>query len=128
MSKLFFTHYLDKYITESREKLNIILLKKSKKTSAQLMEYLHQNNIIGLFSDHRDKDFNVEFFGENTIAPTGAVSLALRNKARLFLAYNVIHSVNTCTAYIPEEMQMLDTDKFKDDVHINVQKTMDVVP
>ncbi|MGL6065084.1 MAG: lysophospholipid acyltransferase family protein [Fusobacteriaceae bacterium] len=113
--------YLDRYITESREKLNIILLKKSKKTSAQLMEYLHQNNIIGLFSDHRDKGSNVEFFGENTIAPTGAVSLALRNKVPLFLAYNVIHSDNTCTAYISEEIKLVDTGKFKDDVHTNVQ-------
>ncbi len=114
--------YLDKYITESREKLNIILLKKSRKTGFQLMNYLHQNNIIGLFSDHRDKGSHVEFFGENTIAPTGAVSLALKNKVPLFLAYNIIHPDNTCTAHISEEINLIDTGNFKEDVHTNVQE------
>ncbi|MGL5124247.1 MAG: lysophospholipid acyltransferase family protein [Fusobacteriaceae bacterium] len=113
--------YLDKYITESREKLNITLLKKSRKTSFQLMKYLHQNNVIGLFSDQRDNGSNVEFFGENTIAPTGAVSLALKNKVPLFLAYNIMHSDNTCTAHISKEINLINTGNFKEDVHTNVQ-------
>jgi KDO2-lipid IV(A) lauroyltransferase len=70
--------YLDEYITKNREKLNITLIKKSKRTSRELMESIHRKDIIALFSDHRDKGATIKFFGRETIAPTGAIFLALK--------------------------------------------------
>ncbi|MGL6100162.1 MAG: lysophospholipid acyltransferase family protein [Fusobacteriaceae bacterium] len=116
--------YIDNFITENRKKLNITLLKKSKKTGGELVNSLHENSIIALFSDHRDKGANVEFFGEETIAPTGAVSLALRNRVPLFICYNVMNDDNTCTTYFSDEIKLVDTGNFKDDLNVNMQTLM----
>ncbi|MGL5126382.1 MAG: lysophospholipid acyltransferase family protein [Fusobacteriaceae bacterium] len=113
--------YLDRFITESREKFNITLLKRSKKTAGELVDLLHQNKIIGLFSDHRDEGTTVEFFGETTIAPTGAVSLALKNDVPLVFIYNILKDDNTCEGFISDEIKLVKTGNFKEDVHTNVQ-------
>ncbi|MEG0582980.1 MAG: lauroyl acyltransferase, partial [Cetobacterium sp.] len=89
--------YMDDFITKAREKMNITLLKKDKQTSRQLMEHIERNEIIALFSDHRDKGASVDFFGETTVAPTGAVSLALKHNIPLVLSYNVMNKDNSCT-------------------------------
>lgn len=116
--------YIDSFITENRKKLNITLLKKSKKTGGELINSLSKNSIIALFSDHRDKGASVEFFGEETIAPTGAMSLALRNKVPLFIGYNVMNDDNTCTLFISDEIPLIDTGNFKEDLNKNMQNLM----
>lgn len=116
--------YIDEFVTENRKKLNITLLKKSKKTGTELINALELNEIIALFSDHRDKGAHVEFFGEETIAPTGAVSLALRNKVPLFIGYNVMNDDNTCTLYISDEIKLQDMGNFKEDLGANMQNLM----
>lgn len=113
--------YIDKFITESRKKMNMTILKKSKTTTRELLKYISPDNIIALFSDHRDKGAEVEFFGENTVAPTGAISLALKYDMPILLAYNVLHDNNTCTSYISEEISLIKTDSFKHDVQYNTQ-------
>jgi KDO2-lipid IV(A) lauroyltransferase len=117
--------YIDKFITENREKLNITLLKKDKGTSKKLFEALERKSIVALFSDHRDKGAEVEFFGENTIAPTGAVSLALKYDVPLILGFNVLNDDNTCTAHIYEEIEMVHAENFKESVKINTQILID---
>lgn len=116
--------YIDDFVTQNRKKLNITLLKKSKKTGGELVSSLSENSIIALFSDHRDKGAQVEFFGEETIAPTGAVSLALRNKVPLFIGYNVMNDDNSCTLYISDEISLIDTGNFKEDLNRNMQNLM----
>ncbi|MGL4254021.1 MAG: lysophospholipid acyltransferase family protein [Fusobacteriaceae bacterium] len=116
--------YIDNFVTENRKKLNITLLKKSKKTGGELVSSLNENSIIALFSDHRDKGAHVEFFGEETIAPTGAVSLALRNRVPLFIGYNVMNDDNSCTTYISDEIPLIDTGNFKEDLNKNMQNLM----
>lgn len=113
--------YLDKFITESREKFNITLLKRSKRTAGELVNLLNQNEIIGLFSDHRDEGATVEFFGETTVAPTGAVSLALKNDVPLVLIYNILKDDNSCEGFISNEIELVRTGNFKEEVQINVQ-------
>lgn len=113
--------YVDKYITEGREKLNITLLKKSKKTGSEIINSLKRNNVIALFSDHRDKGATVNFFGTETIAPTGAVSLALKHKVPLIWGYNILNDDNTCIARVIEEISLIDTGHFKDDLNKNMQ-------
>ncbi len=113
--------YLDKLITKNREKVNITLLKKSKRTSRELMESIKRKDIIALFSDHRDKGATVNFFGETTISPTGAVFLALRNDVPLIWGFNILNPDNSCTTKIVEEIQMIKTGNFKEDVQSNTQ-------
>ena len=117
--------YIDKFITENREKLNITLLKKDRGTSKKLFEALEKKSIVALFSDHRDKGAEVEFFGESTIAPTGAVSLALKYDVPLILGFNVLNDDNTCTAHIYEEIEMVHAESFKESVRINTQILID---
>lgn len=118
--------YLDSYITKKRQEANVTLLKKSKTTSRELMERIEAKDVIALFSDHRDKGAVVEFFGEETVAPTGAVSLAIKNNMPLALAYNVMHRDNTCTTKIIE-VKLDITGNFKGDVLHNTQKLIDIM-
>lgn len=114
--------YIDKFITESRERMNVVLLKKSKNTSRELLENIEEKNVIALFSDHRDKGAEVEFFGEDTVSPTGIVNLALKHDMPLIIAYNILNDDNTCTTYFTEEIKLEKTDSFKEDVKANTQK------
>ena len=118
--------YLDDYITRKRKEANVTLIKKSKKTSRELREHIDSKNIIALFSDHRDKGAHVEFFGEKTVAPTGAVSLAIKNNMPFALAYNIMHRDNTCTTKIIEIKLDL-TGNFKTDVLHNTQKVITIM-
>lgn len=114
--------WIDDFITESRERdLNLTLLKKSKATSKELIKRLDQQNIIALFSDHRDKGAVVNFFGESAKAPTGAVSLALKFDIPLLLVYNTFNEDNSCTVHVLDEIELVKTDSFKDDVINNTQ-------
>lgn len=114
--------YIDEFITESREQdLNLTLLKKSKGTSKELIKRLNNQNIIALFSDHRDKGAIVDFFGESAKAPTGAVSLALKFDIPLLLVYNTFNEDNSCTVHVLNEIELVKTDSFKDDVINNTQ-------
>ena len=114
--------YLDKFITESRKNdLNLTILKKSKRTSRELIERLNNKGIIALFSDHRDKGAIVNFFGESTKAPTGAVSLALKYDIPFVWGYNIMHKDNSCTIKVVEQVEFIKTDNFKEDVQVNTQ-------
>lgn len=114
--------YIDRFITESRERMNVVLLKKSKNTSRELLENIEEKNVIALFSDHRDKGAEVEFFGEDTVSPTGIVNLALKHDMPLIIAYNILNDDNTCTTYFTEEIEFEKTESFKEDVKVNTQK------
>ena len=90
-------------------------------SSSSLRNYIKSKDVIALFSDHRDKGAQVEFFGEETVAPTGAVSLALKYDMPFVWCYNVMNSDNTCTSRIME-MKLDKTGHFKADVLHNTQK------
>ena len=113
--------YIDKFITESRKKLNLVLIKKSKQTSRELLEQIEEKNVIALFSDHRDKGTNVEFFGAETVSPTGIINIALKHNMPLVIGYNVMNIDNTSTTYFTNEIELERTESFKDDVKNNTQ-------
>lgn len=114
--------YLDNLITKNREKIpNVTLLKKSKRTAVQLKNSLNTNSIIALFSDHRDKGAEVTFFGRETVSPTGAVSLAMKNNLPLFLSHTILHDDNTTTVYVGEEIILTNTGNYKEDLNKNMQ-------
>lgn len=120
--------YLNKFISENRKHLNIILLEKSKKTSRELFEYAEQGKNIALFSDHRDKGTRVDFFGMNTLAPTGAATIALRYNRPLILGYCLFNKDNTVEVYFKEIPVINDADKnFKENVHETTQKLINVM-
>jgi KDO2-lipid IV(A) lauroyltransferase len=119
--------YIDNFITEARKKMNVVLLKKSKQTSRDLLEQIEEKNVIALFTDHRDKGTTVEFFGEETVSPTGVVSIALKHNLPLVIGYNVMHEDNTCTTYFTKELDLVRTASFKDDVKVNTQMMMSVI-
>lgn len=113
--------YIDRLITENREKLNVTLLKKSKSTAGAISKLLDQNSIIALFSDHRDKGTTITFFGRETIAPTGAVALAMKKNIPLHLAYTTLNDDNSTTIYIEDEFKLIDTGNYKEDLQNNIQ-------
>lgn len=119
--------YIDNFITESRKKMNVTLLKKSKQTSRKLVEEIEEKNVIALFSDHRDKGSTVEFFGEKTVSPTGAINIALRHNLPLVIGYNVMHEDNTCTTYFTKELELVKTNSFKNDVKVNTQHMINLI-
>lgn len=119
--------YIDNFITESRKKMNVTLLKKSKQTSRKLVEEIEEKNVIALFSDHRDKGSTVEFFGEKTVSPTGAINIALRHNLPLVIGYNVMHEDNTCTTYFTKELELVKTNSFKNDVKVNAQHMINLI-
>ncbi|MGL4988009.1 MAG: lysophospholipid acyltransferase family protein [Cetobacterium sp.] len=119
--------YIDKFITESRQKLNITLLKKSKQTSRELLEEIEKESLVALFTDHRDKGASVEFFGENTVSPTGIVNIALKHDLPLVIGYNVMHRDNTCTTFFTKEIELVRTNSFKEDVSVNTQIVMNTI-
>lgn len=119
--------YIDNFITEARKKLNVTLLKKSKQTSRELLEEIEKKNVVALFTDHRDKGSKVEFFGEETVSPTGVINIALKNGLPLVIAYNVMHEDNTCTTYFTKELELIKTNSFKNDVRVNTQLMMNVI-
>lgn len=118
--------YLNKYITEQRKHLNIILLEKSKKTGRELFEYAEQNKTIALFTDHRDKGTEVEFFGTKTVSPTGVATLALRYKRPLILVYCLFDKNNKTEVFVKEMKVFNDeTLSFKEQVHETTQNIID---
>lgn len=120
--------YLNKYISDNRKHLNIILLEKSKKTSRELFKYADEGKNIALFSDHRDKGTTVNFFGMETVSPTGAATLALRYNRPLILGYCIFNKDNTTIAYFKEIEVVNDSDKsLKENVHLTTQKLISVM-
>ena len=114
--------YINDFITNSREKyLGIKILQKNKNITKKIIEYIKDGYIIGLLSDHRDKGTNINFFGKETIAPTGPVSLALKYNVPLVFAYCILNDDNTCTVFAQEEINLIRTENFKQDVHNNTQ-------
>lgn len=115
--------YLNRYISDNRKHLNIILIEKSKKTSRELFKYAEEGRNIALFSDHRDKGTDVEFFGMNTVSPTGAATLAIRYNRPLILGYCLFNKDNTTEVFLEKiEIENNQDKSLKDNVHITTQK------
>ena len=83
--------------------------------------------MIALFSDHRDKGATVNFFGEETVSPTGAINIALKHNLPIVIGYNVMHEDNTCTTYFTKELELVRTNSFKNDVKVNTQLMMNLI-
>lgn len=115
--------YLNKYITDQRKHLNIILLEKSKRTGRELLEYAEFGKNIALFTDHRDKGTNVEFFGADTVSPTGVSTIALKYNRPLILVYCIFTKDNKTEVFI-EELRKINSHNlnFKENVHETTQK------
>lgn len=114
--------YLENFITENRKKtLNLELISKDKYTSRKLIERIHKKEIIALFSDHRDKGANVNFFGMEAKSPTGAISLAIKFDIPVVICYNCLNDDNSCTNNV-EIFEIVKTGDFKVDVLTNTQR------
>ena len=83
--------------------------------------------IYALFSDHRDKGAIVKFFGKETKAPSGAISMALKFDMPFVLVYNTFNEDNTITVYVTDEIELKRTDNFKEDVQNNVQYLINIM-
>lgn len=120
--------YLNKYISENRKHLNITLLEKSKRTSRELFEYAEKGENIALFSDHRDKGTTVEFFGRETVSPTGVATLALRYNRPLILGYCTFNMDNTTSVHFKKVDVINDeNNSFKQNVHLTTQKLISIM-
>lgn len=113
--------YIDEYITKNRSQFNFNMIKKSKRTPRELLKVVKNKEILGLFSDHRDKGTTINFFGRDTIAPTGAVHFSLKFKIPLIFLYSILNEDNTHTIKIIKRIDLIETGDFKEDVRINTQ-------
>lgn len=113
---------INRFITKSREEdLGITIVPKTKHTTKDLLRYLKNGYILGLLSDHRDKGTTVNFFGKKTIAPTGAISLALKYDIPVIFVHTVLRDDNVCEIIVEEELELSRTENFKEDVQQNTQ-------
>jgi len=113
--------YIDKYITKNRSQFNFNMIKKSKSTPRELLKVIKNKEILALFSDHRDKGTTVNFFGRDTIAPTGAIHFALKFKIPLIFQYSILNEDNTNTVKIIKRIKLIETGNLKNDVRVNTQ-------
>ena len=113
--------YIDEYITKNRSQLNFNMIKKSKNTPRELLKVIKNKEILALFSDHRDKGTTVNFFGRDTIAPTGAIHFALKFKVPLVFGYSILNEDNTNTVKIIKRIELIETGDLKNDVKVNTQ-------
>jgi KDO2-lipid IV(A) lauroyltransferase len=113
--------YIDEYITKNRSQFNFNMIKKSKRTPRELLKVIKNKEILGLFSDHRDKGTTVNFFGRDTVAPTGAIHFALKYKLPLIFLYSILNEDNTQTIKIIKRIELIETEDFKNDVKVNTQ-------
>lgn len=113
--------YIDEYITKNRSQLNFNMIKKSKNTPRELLKVIKNKEILALFSDHRDKGTTVNFFGRDTIAPTGAIHFALKFKVPLVFGYSILNEDNTNTVKIVKRIELIETGDLKNDVKVNTQ-------
>ena len=113
--------YIDEYITKNRAQFNFNMIKKSKSTPRELLKVIKNKEILGLFSDHRDKGTTVNFFGRDTIAPTGAIHFALKFKVPLIFQYSILNKDNTSTVKIIKRIELIETGDLKNDIKVNTQ-------
>lgn len=120
--------YINAYITKLRGKANYMeVIEKNERTSRVLISKLREKKVIALFSDHRDKGAIVNFFGKETKAPSGAVSMALKFDLPFLLVYNTFNDDNTITIYVTDEIELKKTGNFKEDVQNNVQYLINIM-
>lgn len=120
--------YINNYITNLRGKASYMeVIEKNKNTSRILISRLREKKIYALFSDHRDKGANVNFFGKETKAPSGAISMALKFDMPFILVYNTFNDDNTITVYVTDEINLKRTNNFKEDVQNNVQLLINIM-
>ena len=113
--------YIDEFITKNRAQFRFNMIRKSKSTPRELLKVIKNKEILGLFSDHRDKGTTVNFFGRDTVAPTGAVHFALKFKVPLIFQYSILNEDNTNTVKIIKRIELIETGNLKDDVRVNTQ-------
>lgn len=116
--------YIDKFIVKNREEyLGIQVLEKGKQTVRQLQSFTKKEEkyIFALFSDHRDKGAKVNFFGLETVAPTGAISLAYKYNMPLIIVYSCMQKDNSSVIHITEEIPLTRTGNQKQDILDNTQ-------
>lgn len=119
--------YIDEYITKNRSQLNFSMIKKSKSTPRELLKVIKNKQIVALFSDHRDKGTTVNFFGRDTIAPTGAIHFALKFKVPLVFQYSILNEDNTNTVKVIKRIELIETGDLKHDVRVNTQNLIDLM-
>jgi len=113
--------YIDAYITKNRSQLNFNMIKKSKSTPRELLKVIKNKEILALFSDHRDKGTTVNFFGRDTVSPTGAVHFALKFNVPLIFGYSILNKDNTNTVKFIKRIDLINTGNLKEDVKVNTQ-------
>lgn len=117
---------LDKMMNDNRKRTGVNLIYKGKSSLRELVKAIRNKGVVALFSDHYDIGEEVMFFGRKTKASSGAVSLALKYKAPLLIAYNIFNDDNTSTILFDRIMELNDTGDIKEDTKVNTQKMIDI--
>jgi KDO2-lipid IV(A) lauroyltransferase len=117
---------LDKMMNDNRKRTGVNLIYKGKSSLRELVKAIRNKGVVALFSDHYDIGEEVMFFGRKTKASSGAVSLALKYKAPLLIAYNIFDENNNSIIRFDRIMELRDTGDVKEDTKINTQKMIGI--
>lgn len=119
--------YINDLVIKNRTRFNITLLQKNKTTSRELIKCAKDGMTPILLTDHRDSNgTDIKFFGEETTAPTGVASIALKYKRPLYLMYCILKEDNTTEVHIKKVPKSEDTSlSFKENVQKTVQNMFD---
>ena len=118
--------YLDKIINDMRARNNAKRIYKGDSLRL-LIKALKDKAVIALISDQYVKDVEVDFFGEKTMSPAGAATLALKFNIPVLLAYCIRIDGDFHEVHIKKEFNLIKSENFKDDVKQNTQLFTDEI-
>lgn len=117
---------LDKYMNENRRRTGVNLIYKGNSAMRELVKAIRNKGIVALFSDHYDEGSEVKFFGQDTFASNGAVSMSLKYDVPIIIAYNRFDENNKSILKFDREFILETSGDRKKDIDINTQRMIDI--
>lgn len=117
---------LDKYMNDNRRRTGVNLVYKSNLAMRELVKAIRNKSVVALFSDHFDEGSRVKFFGQETTASNGAVTLGLKYDVPIIIAYNRFDENNKSILKFDREFILETSGDRKKDIDINTQRMIDI--
>ncbi len=117
---------LDKYMNDNRRRTGVNLIYKGNSSMRELVKAIRNKGVVALFSDHYDEGSKINFFGQETFASNGAITLGLKYNVPIIIAYNRFDENNKSILRFDREFILETSENKKDDIDKNTQKMVDV--
>ncbi len=117
---------LDKYMNDNRRRTGVNLIYKSNLAMRELVKAIRNKGVVALFSDHYDEGSKVKFFGQDTTASNGAITLGIKYDVPIIIAYNIFDENNKSIIKFDREFIPEISGNRKEDVDVNTQKVVKI--